>query len=594
MRALVRRIQRPGDPKHHAAGRRVTTHLGAGAARAARSAERALGNRGLAALSPGGGTRASLILGKPEDRHEQEAARVADLVLRRREIASPPLASPQPAARGVGGSEGGRPLPPDVRAYFEPRFGRDFGRVRVHIGARAAESARAVNARAYTVGRDVVLGAGQYAPATTWGRRLLAHELTHVVQQGYGGETGRARGAGPLGTPSAGARGTIQRAETDTSAGCAQLDDARTDVNDRINLALRNARTRAGANSARLRQLFYEELGENTSIGRTAIEDWAEGLGGRKVQQPAQSRTKYADVSYRLWGQPFPILNPTMRINDICVGSDKLGHFLQQGYEYYGIAHGPGGSATEAERWGAGTEAGGFGLQTTGVFSNADLAANRQGLRFYEDLAADPALTFDIARYISDRWNEEANPSHYVPDVGRIVWRNLLSGGWRGTFTTPRASGRQAIIANLTVASDNRSLQGEYAHRSPDGDIVNGTISGRVRHETNARGAITGVRIDFDWQGETGSGKGRWTSRRESGLRGTWGSGASAGDGGSWSMNRVGARLSLPLSRAAAEAACIRACEDAFRRCTRLSSSGGLSCLAYRSTCMSRCAPPGR
>jgi hypothetical protein len=67
------------------------------------------------------------------------------------------------------------------------RGGYDFSQVRIHHGAQAAESARAVDARAYTVGRDIVFGAGQYAPHTAAGRRLLAHELTHVVQQSHGG-----------------------------------------------------------------------------------------------------------------------------------------------------------------------------------------------------------------------------------------------------------------------------------------------------------------------------------------------------------------------------------------------------------------------
>jgi hypothetical protein len=80
----------------------------------------------------------------------------------------------------------GRPLDDSTRAFMEPRFGHDFGRVRVHTDEHAAESARAVNALAYTVGRDVVFGAGQYRPATAEGRRLLAHELTHVVQGGEG------------------------------------------------------------------------------------------------------------------------------------------------------------------------------------------------------------------------------------------------------------------------------------------------------------------------------------------------------------------------------------------------------------------------
>src|SRR6266498_1033707 len=80
----------------------------------------------------------------------------------------------------------GRPLDTATRAFMEPRFGHDFSGVRVHTDARAAESARAVNALAYTVGRDVVFGTGQYAPGTGEGKGLLAHELTHVVQQSSG------------------------------------------------------------------------------------------------------------------------------------------------------------------------------------------------------------------------------------------------------------------------------------------------------------------------------------------------------------------------------------------------------------------------
>jgi len=77
----------------------------------------------------------------------------------------------------------GQPLEASTRAFMEPRFGHDFSQVRMHTDAKAAESARAVNALAYTVGSNVVFGAGQYTPGTNEGRRLMAHELTHVVQQ---------------------------------------------------------------------------------------------------------------------------------------------------------------------------------------------------------------------------------------------------------------------------------------------------------------------------------------------------------------------------------------------------------------------------
>lgn len=77
----------------------------------------------------------------------------------------------------------GQPLDAKMRAFFEPRFGHDFSKVRVHTDAEAAEAARAVNALAYTVGNQIVFAAGRYAPGTVEGRKLLAHELTHTIQQ---------------------------------------------------------------------------------------------------------------------------------------------------------------------------------------------------------------------------------------------------------------------------------------------------------------------------------------------------------------------------------------------------------------------------
>ncbi|HKG13022.1 MAG TPA: DUF4157 domain-containing protein [Pyrinomonadaceae bacterium] len=88
-----------------------------------------------------------------------------------------------PPAVGEALRSAGRPLEPAARSFFESRLGHDFSGVRVHTDAKASESASAVNALAYTVGRDVVFRAGQYSPSTPDGRRLLAHELAHVVQQ---------------------------------------------------------------------------------------------------------------------------------------------------------------------------------------------------------------------------------------------------------------------------------------------------------------------------------------------------------------------------------------------------------------------------
>jgi hypothetical protein len=78
---------------------------------------------------------------------------------------------------------GGQPLSENDRAFFEPRFGRDFNSIRVHSDNRAADLSKSINAKAFTLGQDVVFGSSQYSPENITGKRLIAHELTHVIQQ---------------------------------------------------------------------------------------------------------------------------------------------------------------------------------------------------------------------------------------------------------------------------------------------------------------------------------------------------------------------------------------------------------------------------
>ncbi len=141
-----------------------------------------------------------LTIGASNDPLEQEADRIADQVLaapanpavsgapphiqRFTGQASAPTGTAAPASVDRVLASPGSPLGPALRQDMEQRFGHDFSRVRVHSGAASDKSARDVNAHAYTAGQDIVFGAGQFAPGTLEGRRLLAHELTHVVQQG--------------------------------------------------------------------------------------------------------------------------------------------------------------------------------------------------------------------------------------------------------------------------------------------------------------------------------------------------------------------------------------------------------------------------
>jgi hypothetical protein len=131
-----------------------------------------------------------------EEEREEEAAAVQrkcddceeekeGAAVQRKAPAAGGHAGPPAAGQGLGG---GRPIPAPARGFFESRFGQDFSDVRVHTDAGAARSARSIDARAYTEGRDIVFGAGEFAPGTERGDRLLAHELTHVVQQRGAGQ----------------------------------------------------------------------------------------------------------------------------------------------------------------------------------------------------------------------------------------------------------------------------------------------------------------------------------------------------------------------------------------------------------------------
>jgi peptidoglycan hydrolase-like protein with peptidoglycan-binding domain len=142
---------------------------------------------GMAVVFPSAPARIQRVCGECEHEMQRQSMKEdEDKLLQKKESAASgtPAVTPEVQAGVDALRGGGEPLAAPARAFFGPRFGRDFGHVRVHTGAQAARSARAVNAQAYTIGHDIVFGEGRYAPGTESGRRLLAHELTHTVQQG--------------------------------------------------------------------------------------------------------------------------------------------------------------------------------------------------------------------------------------------------------------------------------------------------------------------------------------------------------------------------------------------------------------------------
>lgn len=160
-------------------------------------------------------TQTGPVISKPGDKYEREADRVAEQVMRLPAGGIPDSRSiPFPRKRFEAGKQNllqtkrnndhqtggmpqitnrlnalngrGRPLSPSIIDYFEPRLGYGLSQVRIHTGSLAEETAQGVDARAFALGNNIVFGAGQYAPDTTAGKWLLAHELTHTIQQGFG------------------------------------------------------------------------------------------------------------------------------------------------------------------------------------------------------------------------------------------------------------------------------------------------------------------------------------------------------------------------------------------------------------------------
>ncbi len=175
------RIGPVDDPLEREADRVADAVVSNQAALFTSAAESGLGTNGAAVSNP----EPQDTIQKQEERHEDEEPE--DLVrLKAAGAASDDSAGSlaQRAATAVGLT--GQPLGRDTRAYFEPRFGRDFSNVRIHTHAHARDASHALGARAFTLGRNIGFAGGEYAPRSPEGRRLLAHELAHVVQQDQG------------------------------------------------------------------------------------------------------------------------------------------------------------------------------------------------------------------------------------------------------------------------------------------------------------------------------------------------------------------------------------------------------------------------
>ncbi|HEX7839823.1 MAG TPA: DUF4157 domain-containing protein, partial [Kofleriaceae bacterium] len=249
------------------------------------------------------------IVGTPDDPAEREADAIADQVTRApaRSAARPAVIRAAVRAGHVSAScakcaaadheatgeraphgaprpltHGGEPLPDAVRRELEQRLGFDFRRVRIHADSAAAASADAFEADAYTAGRHVVFGRGEYDPGTLQGRRLLAHELTHVVQQGHAGELA----PGTRHAPGAQGADTIQRK-------CQKCEDEQPSI---VQRAPRTAARRAPRRPRRAQQSIVED-GVRVSRGQMTKTQFLTTLRAELLQATEAELSPYGRTS---------------------------------------------------------------------------------------------------------------------------------------------------------------------------------------------------------------------------------------------------------------------------------------------------------
>lgn len=450
----------------------------------------------------------------------------------------------------------GKSLDKAVEQEMVVKLGYNFDEIRIHDDKESYQLADVLHAKAFTFGNDIFFGKGYYNPYTETGHYLLVHELVHTLQQ-YSSQVE-----------------IIQRAEVDDRS-CinifgGQANDGMDMINKMVNKRLDDIRKEIpkwhtdnpNITEDQIKDLFLERVwieiaGGNSRGGVSKIE---RNLKNHQFKDayltPTQltfNQTKYEGVGGNVFSINVGQLSEVMNIQGTCVGTDKLGHFFAEGFIYYEMLD----QKKSVEEAGRYMELRAAGIESTGVYSNADLLANEAGLKFYNKLSKDiHRYEFNIAHYFDQNWNESINPNYYRSDIGPKVWENLLTGRWIGQIDL----GGIPLSNNIDIIDlaqyGSGSITGNYSLGTSPGKkgLINGSINYNVRsisgdfegwriHKTDFAESevIVGISIDFSWSDviQNTSGHGTIRSKNEMELEGTWGFDKSTDDGGLINLKKV-------------------------------------------------------
>lgn len=461
-----------------------------------------------------------LAVGAVDDPLEHEADRVADRVLASSapsamgaapvavqraggDAMAAALAAPPSVERALSG--GGRPLEPAVRRDMEQRFGHDFFDVRVHDDALAAESAREVSAHAYTSGPHIAFAAGRYAPHRTEGRRLLAHELAHVVQQSQGAPRYVQRGSlkGPTTTPHSCGGWT-----------CAPMGDCKNPDGKNAPTGTPSTAWSLTAN-VDLDVLTSQDIESMGDVGHAFVE-FSESNGDRytyghypnKVQLPTDFKPEV----------PGCTAHPDRTHRD-CVDL-RIAYTLTQ--SEYSAALG------FAQAWCIAGQP--YHVLTNNCTTFVDRVVGVAGKTLPS--ARGPVLSGAV---------QADNPNTlfdaYVSHADSAAWRQRATGDFMGHYDD--AGGRSIPFGSFELKTDDKfAVGGKYSYVGASGDVVKGTLDGRMVFDADAATKAITVTVYFDWTEPSGGGKGRWTVDTAGNLKGTWGRGGADVGAGAWDISK--------------------------------------------------------
>ncbi len=487
--------------------------------------------------------QAKLAVSQPGDPYEQEADRVADRVMRmstptlqracaictaggspcptceekasglvQRKVEHSSDASDEAIADTFGSDFGmGQPLDAPARTFMESRFGQDFGQVRIHTDARAAELAHNFNAHAFTVGQNIFFGAGKFTPGSESGRHLLAHELVHTRQQ--------ARSPSSVGARLSVQRGSLKGPSTNPkSCGgwtCAPASDCPNP--DGKSAPSADASTSWSLTvKLDLDVLTSEDIVTGNDVGHAYVE-FNESNGDKYTYGHYPNKTRTPD----------PAFNPQV---PGCTAHPDSTHTRCVDMEIKFVL-------TEAEYKKALTFA-----QTWCSAGQPYHILTNNCTTFVSNVASQAGKTLPSARGPVGKGAYQAdNPNTlfdaYVNQTDNATWRKRVTGKFTGSYD---ASGSVVPFKSFELATDEKfAVGGEYSYTGSTCDAVKGRRDGRLIFNVEGASKTVSPIVKFQWNEPSGTGFGVWTVGTTGDLKGTWGRGTAENGAGKWELTKI-------------------------------------------------------